>query len=303
MNRRILVGTHDGIHTVDGGVSSIQAGERITSLAAGQDGIWAIANRSTVWLDKEFGETIARFDVAETLLQYVLPIAGGALIGGSRAKLLRATLSDGHAEFEGEDESFAAAPDRESWYTPWGGPPDVRSLAADVDGTTYLNVHVGGILRKTGEEPWQATLDIDADVHQVIAHPEHAGSVLAATAHGLAYSTDGADNWTFVTEGLHAGYCRAVAVGGDTVYLSASTGPGGRAAAVYRADGPGSAFVRCATGLPEWFSTNVDTHCLVAFDDTVIVADASGVVYRSSDRGDTWEVASDDLPPIDCLTA
>ena len=47
-----------------------------------------------------------------------------------------------------------------------------RSL--DDDDTLYINVHVGGILRydSAGVVP---TLDIDADVHQVAAHPSQKG--------------------------------------------------------------------------------------------------------------------------------
>jgi hypothetical protein len=76
-------------------------------------------------------------------------------------------------------------------------------MAGDVDGTVYLNVHVGGILRYRDDDPvWRDTMDIDADVHEVIAHPDMPGTALAATARGVAISRDGADSWTFHTDGL-----------------------------------------------------------------------------------------------------
>lgn len=44
-------------------------------------------------------------------------------------------------------DSFEQAEGREEWYTPWGGLPDVRSLAVGTAGERYVNVHVSGILR------------------------------------------------------------------------------------------------------------------------------------------------------------
>jgi hypothetical protein len=75
-----------------------------------------------------------------------------------------------------------------------------------------------------------------------------------------------------VTKGLHARYLRAVAGAGGTDLVSASTGPGGRRAAIYRtrADGHGE-LERCRQGLPEWLGDNVDTHCLAARGLTVVV--------------------------------
>ena len=111
-------------------------------------------------------------------------------IGASTARLYRVDGGDLI-----EDHGFAGAPGRDDWYTPWGGPPDVRSMAVDGAGTLFVNVHVGGILRydDTGPTP---TLDQDADVHQVIADPSVEGRVLAACARGLAQSTDGRSSAT-----------------------------------------------------------------------------------------------------------
>ena len=200
------------------------------------------------------------------------------------------------------DEPFLDAPGRGNWFTPWGGPPDVRSIAADVDGAVYLNVHVGGILRYGDDDPvWRDTMDIHADVHEVIAHRDRPGIALAATARGLAISKDGAGKWSFHTEGLHASYCRAVAVSGDRVYVSASRSNRGENAAVYRTDLEGESMERCDGGLPEWFSTNIDTFCLQAKGDTVLIGDADGVVYRSDDAGVSWDTAAEGLPSIRCL--
>ena len=36
---------------------------------------------------------------------------------------------------------------RKDWYTPWGGPPAVRTLAKTQDGFCYADIHVGSIMR------------------------------------------------------------------------------------------------------------------------------------------------------------
>lgn len=228
-------------------------------------------------------------------LNCLLPTETGLWVGTSEAGLYR--LDGDRLD---EDRAFANAPDRETWYTPWGGPPDVRSLAADADGTVFVNVHVGGILGQDAGG-WVPTLDIEADVHQVVTTPDRPGTVLAACAWGLAMSSDGGDSFSFHEEGLHATYSRAVAVAGPVVILSASNGSEGRQAALYRVDLDGFQFERCVDGLPRWFTTNIDTGCLAVAGHSVFVGDRAGVVYRSDDLGATWMEAVTGLPRITAL--
>ncbi|MGH2498576.1 MAG: WD40/YVTN/BNR-like repeat-containing protein, partial [Candidatus Limnocylindria bacterium] len=240
----------------------------------------------------------ARAASLETRATCLLPERGGALVGTARAHLLR--LRGGESSVL---EGFDRADGRREWYTPWGGPPDVRSLARGADGALYANVHVGGVLR-SGDRgaSWRPTLDIDADVHQVLAHPRRAEVVLAACARGLATSTDGARSWTYSAEGLHASYARAVAVADGTVFLSASTGPSTRRAALYRRALRGAgALEKCAGGLPAWFTENIDSHCVAATARTVAFGTADGSVFVSADGGSTWRPLAERLPPVRAL--
>jgi photosystem II stability/assembly factor-like uncharacterized protein len=139
--------------------------------------------------------------------------------------------------------------------------------------------------------PWSPTIDVDADVHQVVADPVDATHVVAATALGLAESRDAGETWAFVTEDLHAPYARAVAIDGDRLFLSASTGPRGGRAAVYRREPGSEAFQRCAGSLPEWFAGNVDSHCLAASGGSAVFGTEDGRVFLSEDAGDTWREA------------
>jgi hypothetical protein len=222
----------------------------------------------------------------------------GVLIGTSEAHVLR--FAGGILE---PVESFDRAEGRDAWHTPWGGPPDTRSLSIDDDGTIYANVHVGGVLRSPDAgATWEPTLDIDADVHQVLARPGTPGLVFAPSARGLGVSEDAGASWVFHTDGLHAAYCRAVAICGHTVLLSASTGPRGERAAVYRrpvgTDGP---FAKCGGGLPEWFDGNINTFCLIGDGATAAVGTARGDVFVSVDEGQTWDRIAAGLAPVQCM--
>lgn len=295
----IAVGTAEGLYGLGSLEKTLLAGHRIDALARREDVWWVLTDGSDVWSLPD-GSTPSRVGaVDEVQLNCILPRVGELLVGAEAAQLFHLPLDGGAMA---PDEAFASAPGRDDWYTPWGGPPDVRTLAADVDGTVYLNVHVGGILRHRSSEPtWLDTMDIHADVHEVIAHPERAGTALAATARGLAVTSDGADTWSFHTDGLHASYCRAVAVTGERVFVSASRSNRGQEAAVYRTDLSGAVLERLDKGLPEWFSNNVNTGCLQAVGELVVAGDPNGTVYRSADAGEAWSIVAEDLPPVRCI--
>jgi hypothetical protein len=290
----ILIGAADGLRT------SISSEVRLSGRDVGAlapDGSWAVGDGRAVLRSEGPGEEWEEVGSIDGLrARCVLPHSDGALVGTSEARLLRVS-GTGIAPVEGFDQVAG----RDAWYTPWGGPPDTRSMSLGDEGAIHVNVHVGGIpTSRDGGATWEPTIDVDADVHQVLAVGRQ---VLAATAHGLARSLDGGRTWTFEADGLHAPYSRAVAVSGDTLLLSASTGPRGGRAAVYRAPlRPGSAFERCRDGLPEWFDSNIDSHCLVgATDGLAAFGTADGRLFVSEDAGTTWDQAGSGLPAIRCL--
>jgi hypothetical protein len=293
---RILVATRDGVHTLDqrGHDAAVEhAGRSVTAVVRDGPQLWAILDRAQVWHAPEggWGHVATLEGVAATCIAMTDAIH----VGSSKARLFR--LTDGALE---PVEAFDAAEGRDSWYTPWGGPPDTRSISewgADV----YVNVHVGGVLHTgDGGGTWNPTIDIDADVHQVATA---GGLVLAAGAGGLSTSTDKGATWSLRTDGLDARYSRAVVVCGDQVLLSASDGPRGGRAGVYRADLAGGAFERCRTGLPEWFDENIDTYCLDALNDGSYAAfgTADGRVYGSDDGGLRWLDLITGLPSVQHL--
>ncbi len=85
---------------------------------------------------------------------------------------------------------FEAVPGRDDWHAVGSRKPYVRSLTATAGGVLLANVHVGGIPRSPDDgATWQPTIDVDADVHQVRAHPQRPELVLAAAAVGCAGAT------------------------------------------------------------------------------------------------------------------
>jgi hypothetical protein len=102
-------------------------------------------------------------------------------------------------------------------------------------------------------------------------------------------------------EGLHAGYCRGVTICGDAILLSASRGPRGGQAAVYRGALSGGAFEKCTSGLPEWFDDNVDSAWLDAMPELAAFGTSDGRVFASEDEGSTWREVASGLPSIACV--
>jgi hypothetical protein len=292
----ILVAGARGIWTFDEGGTpgpTHLEGRSVSAATQDRDDLWAIVDGSELWRSVGGGpDAWERVAGVEGHSAKCLAFTDSMMVGTSEARLFRVS-DEGAVAYEG----FDRAEGRDGWYTPWGGPPDTRSLT-EWGESVYVNVHVGGILRTTDRgETWTPTIDVDADVHQVATTY---GLVLAACAGGLASSADQGTTWTTRTDGLDAVYSRAVTVCGDTLLLSTSTGPRGDRAALYRGAAAGGPFERCRGGLPEVFSDNIDTYCLDAHPDGSFVAFGTedGLVFASNDAGSTWGELASGLPTV-----
>jgi len=290
---KLIVAARDGLHQFDdrGQAGEVEhPGTFVTAVAPARSELWAVLDGSHIWHELG-GDWRHVADIGPFRATCLAFVDEDVLVGSSEARLFRIS-----GETVEPDTAFDAAEGRSTWYTPWGGPPDTRSIA-EWDDDVYVNVHVGGILhsRDRGAH-WTPTIDIDADVHQVTTAE---GLVLAACAGGLAVSTDSGATWSFRTQGLEARYARAVAVCGEAVLVSSSNGPRGGRAAVYRAGLADGTFERCLAG-PGWFEENIDTYCLDALPDGSFVAfgTSEGRVYASTDLGATWVECASGLPPV-----
>lgn len=296
---QVIAGTSDGLLFLNSEQHIELEGKSITALALSQDGLWVIADRNSVWHRNSNNQWHQVASVNDLQLNCILPIEGAVLVGTSGACLIR--IADGNMH---RINCFLTVEGRSEWYTPWGGPPDVRSMAVSQSGELYVNVHVGGILRSNDQgQSWQPTIDVHADVHEVQTVPDRPELVLAATAEGLAMSQDKGNSWSFDRTNLHSDYSRAVAVCTETILMTASTGPRTNKAAIYRRPlkVPGT-FEKCDRGLPEWFSDNINTGTLATSGNIAAFGTRDGQIFLSNDAGLTWKQIATDLASIQCFS-
>jgi hypothetical protein len=287
----VLVGTGEGLFRLsDSGIAPISSTDTVA-----MSGEWAIVEGADI-VSLDSGATVT---TAPLSAQCVAAYGDGALVGTERARLFELTGTGGALE---PIESFDRIPTRDTWYTPWGAPPDTRSVTVTADGVPLVNVHVGGVWRGDSDSgDWTEVVPVHNDTHQVLAAAS-GPRVLIAAAVGFGSSDDAGRTFTWTTDGLHATYSRAVAFAGDFVLLTASTGPRTNRGAVYRRpiDGEGP-FERSHDGLPDWFAFNIDTFQLTARDNIAAIGTSDGEVYLSEDEGSSWALAAKDLPPIRCV--
>lgn len=199
---------------------------------------------------------------------------------------------------------------RDRWYTPWGGPPAVRSLARSND-WVYADIHVGSIMRSPDQgASWEPVEpELHEDVHQVATSPALKERVYANTAAAVYLSEDRGQSWQHRAEGLEAPYGRAVVVhpeDPDCILASFSKGPGtnvqGR---LYRSDDGGRTWSHVTEGFPSSTRDNIDTFHLAFSARGTAWAVVESTLYRSADQGHTWEVAwqaPDLVAAISCAT-
>ncbi len=301
----MLVATwSDGLLVLGGDTSTHElAQQSVRALAPdGHGGALAIVDGRSLRRRTPDGvwSTIA---TTESDLACCVAVAGVIYVGTDDARVLRIDADGALEPLRG----FDATAGRDTWYAGSAiingqrvGPPlGIRSITATPDGAVLLaNVHVGGVPRSTdGGATWQPTIDVVSDVHEVRAHPDRPGVVMAAAAIGLCTSRDGGLTWNVEQEGLHASYCSAVAFAGDDVLVSASLDHFAAQGAIYRrpVDGHGP-LVAVAGGLPRWIDGIADTGCIAAYGAAVAIADRNGNLYVSDDTGRSWSRRASGLP-------
>ncbi|MHB8245740.1 MAG: WD40/YVTN/BNR-like repeat-containing protein [Acidimicrobiales bacterium] len=248
------------------------------------------------------GERIARVDELELTPVVRLPSTdaqslgaadGQLVVGCSGARLLTIDLGSGNVSGV---PSFDEVPGRAGWQNPAVPIPELRSLAVTASGAWLVNVRVGGVWRSADQgSTWANVVPPEADVHEVVAGTGR--RVVAAAASGFGWSTDDGVTWEWTTEGMHASYCRAVALDGDRALVTASTGPSSMEGRIYRAE-LGARFEQCLEGLPDSFPFNLDTGCLAARGGIVAFGTPKGQVFRSVDGGASFASVGERMRPV-----
>lgn len=198
---------------------------------------------------------------------------------------------------------------RSDWFTPWGGPPAVRSLARANVAHLYADIHVGSIMRSDDAgNTWEpVTPTLDQDVHQVATTPASPHMVFANTADGVWISPDHGDTWEHRPFPGDATYGRAIAVHPENpkiILATVSNGPHGDDVhgRLFRTEDAGRTWLPPMDGFPESTPNNIDTHCVI-FDGrghAWVAVDTK--LFHSDDNGATWSVAWQAPAPVECIS-
>ena len=278
---RLHIATADGI-VGPGGAVEVLHGRDVGSIAVGATGLWAlVGKRELHHIDGSEARHVATIDKGSAVVVHAHREI--VYVGGDRGMLWR--LEGRRLE---PVLSFQDAPSRNEWYTPWGGPPSIFSMAHDGD-DLYVSVHVGGIIASNdGGGTWRSTIDLHDDVHQVVVDPADGAMYAATGMRGLAESRDRGRSWRSHSAGLHGTYLLAVAVTSNGVLVGASSGPAARDGAVYLFDGD---HFHQVDGLPHRLNGAVGPRRIVADGDHAALVDPDGAIHVSGDGGRTWQQA------------
>jgi len=275
------------VGSFSGGVGSL--------LPGGARPTWSLFDKGRIVRLEEFDVTPLAILPTATGQSMAVAASGTLLVGLEGAHLL-AVSPDGALSGL---QSFDAVEGRDGWTNPAGPTPDLRSIAVSDSDVWFVNVHVGGVWRSDDQgRSWRNVVPPESDVHEIVTGPGN--TLVASAAIGFGWSTDGGDSWSWTTEGLHDSYARAVALDGDTAFVTASTGPTTTDGRLFRCH-LGDPFEPCSGGLPESFPFNLDTGSIAASRGHVALGTHNGRIFRSRDSGTTWELAAEGLRPVNVV--
>jgi len=193
--------------------------------------------------------------------------------------------------------SFANLEVRDQWYTPWGGPAAVRSLARTGDGWVYADIHVGSIMRSADRgRTWApVTPQLHVDVHQVSTCPAAYDRVYAQTADAFWISYDRGASWEHRAGDLGERYGRCVTVhpkDADLALATVSDGPHGDDVhgQLYRTEDAGANWTQVQGGFPDSTKENIDTFHVTFSSEGVAWATAENHLFVGRERAGTWSV-------------
>jgi hypothetical protein len=224
--------------------------------------------------------------------------ADGAVYAGCEPSMLFRSR-DGGSSWE-ELSALRDIPSAPTWsFPPRPWTSHVRWIAPSPHEADRLlvGIELGGVmLTEDGGGTW---LDhrpgAQPDCHALAWHPREPGRAYEAGGGGAAWSFDGGETWRAADEGRDRHYTWALAVDPEDPerwYISASTGPGAAhrggdpQARVYRWQG-GGPWEALDGGLPEPLDSM--PYALTFAGDWLYAGLADGRIYRSADRGESWE--------------
>ncbi|MCG9129365.1 hypothetical protein JT359_17390 [Candidatus Poribacteria bacterium] len=200
---------------------------------------------------------------------------------------------------------------RDEWYTPWGGPPAVRTLAKTKDGFCYADIHVGSIMRSNNEgKSWEpVTPDLNKDVHQVATCLADDNRVYANTQNGVYVSVDRGNSWKNRINGLPVRYGTAISVDPedpDLMIAAVQNGPRGGGAWLCRSEDAGHTWTELNAQFNE-STDRISTGFITFSSDGTAWAVIGKTLYKGEERATNWSpfwtaLDTDQEYPIKTLT-
>ena len=215
------------------------------------------------------------------------------LIGCTPPNLYRLLEGEGSAIM---NDNFDELEVRNKWFTPWGGPPAVRSMAKTVDGWVYADIHVGSIMRSKDEgETWEPVEpELHRDVHEVNISKSDPEMVYANTYNSVFVSYDRGDSWKHRNGVLDSRYGRGIAVpptDPEVILCGVSDGPHGDNVhgQLYWTDNAGEKWEHVKEGFPDSTKKNIDTFHIAFYGENKSWVTDENTLYLSEDKGRTFE--------------
>jgi photosystem II stability/assembly factor-like uncharacterized protein len=268
-----------------GGIRRVAEGDTVS--------VAALADGDLVLLGGEEPERLATGLEEEIWSLLILSEDPLQVLVGTVAPHIYHVDADGNVERNG---SFAALDVRETWSTPWGGPPVARSMAAGEDGYVYAGIEQGSVMRSPdGGENWEpVTPDLNKDIHQVATCPEAPARVYANTARAVFISEDHGESWQHLADDLDERYGRAIAVhqeDPDLVLATVSDGPHGDNVhgQLWRSNDGGENWAHVAGVFPKNTKKNIDTYQVAITRTGTAWACVGDTLYVGRDRATMWE--------------
>ena len=315
-HRKLYVGTHDGVCAVtsaDDGLTwekgkvtpLAHAAARLTASATAPGRAYLAAYESGVYRTDDGGHNWRHLpsypsDYAHSVLGH--PTEPQTVYAGSEPAAIFRSM-DGGETWE-ECSGFRAVPESSQWFfhseTRDSHVRDLRMAPDNPDGL-YAGIEVGGMVRSDdGGKSWRQLPGTHDDIHFVNLSRSRPSTVYVATARGPYRSDDRGDTWELINNGLERSYTLHITAApddADLVLVTVSSNAGRQSPQFYRSTDGGRLWqIIEAVGSDEDMVVAVDWDA--ADPQRVYVGTEAGRIFRSEDRGESWQAVPVSLPAI-----
>jgi hypothetical protein len=202
-------------------------------------------------------------------------------------------------------------PDASNPARMWVGISSVGCMRTDDGGQTWVFANKN---TRAGFQP-EIYPEFGQCLHRMVQHPTQPDVLYQQNHCGIYKSTNAGDDWIDIQRDLPSEFGFPIALDPhhpDTVYTVVEDSEDrtnfGEQFTIYRTQNSGENWERLTEGLPGGVGVRLGVlrhgMCTDASDPCgVYVGTNTGQLFASADRGDTWRLLADFLPPINSITA